>query len=113
MNSVTQMDPVKNAFILNGSVLSTFSILLVCLMVLSSVVPIDQTDAGWSDALEKVAAGAGIITGTAIFIATAPVSVPATAVTVISIVGAASGGAFIGLGVGEALETLFEDESSS
>ena len=113
MNSVTQMNPVRNVFILNGSVLFTLSMLLVCLMVFCYVVPIHQTDAGWAEALEKVAAGALAITGTVAFVLTAPVSVPATAVAIIGIVGCGAGGALVGLGVGEALETLFEDKSSS
>jgi len=81
-------------------------------MVFFYVVPVHQTEAGWAEALEKVAFGAGAVVGTVAFVASAPISVPTAVVATIGIVGVGAGATLIGLGIGEGLETAFGDSSS-
>ena len=81
--------------------------LLICLMVFFYLAPIHQPNAGWTEAVGWIFAGAVALAGTINFVTTAGVSLPTTLVAIIGIVGVGVGAGMIGLGIGEALEEIF------
>ena len=101
----------KHILTQNIPLLSSFSMLLICLMVLFYLAPIHQPNAGWTEAVGWIFAGALALAGTIGFVTTAPVSLPKTLVAIIGIIGVGVGGGMIGLGIGEVLEEIFRSSS--
>ncbi len=105
------MNSVKRALTQNISLLQTLSMLLVGLMVFFCFAPVNQTEAGLADALGMIFGGAATAAAAVGFVVSAPVSVPATVVAVVGLVGVSAGGGMVGLGVGGVLEEVFGDSS--
>ena len=86
--------------------------LLVFLMVFFYLAPVYQTQAGWTEAAGWIFTGGATVAAAVGFVATAPVSMPATVIYAVGIVGVGAGAFMGGLGIGEILAEVFGDSSS-